>query len=158
MAQSTLPRPVYAVAGAGDLAAEQLKRLSARAPEFQARAQELQARAAELPQELRKLAAELPRDLQNLATDIPSLAAQLQAKARELDVETVTAAVRKNVETAQHKAVDVYDDLVSRGQKAVAKRQDGRPTTKKPAAAKKPIAKKAPAAKQATKPAGTPAS
>jgi len=149
MAQSTLPRPVYAFAGAGDLAAEQLKRLAAQAPE-------IQARAAELPQELRKLASELPRDLQNLATDLPSLAAQLQAKARDIDVETVTAAVRKNVDAAQHKAVDVYDELVARGQKAVAKRQDGaRPNTKK-AIVKKPIAKKAPAkpaAKADTKPA-----
>jgi len=150
MAQSTLPRPVYAFAGAGDLAAEQIKKLASQAPE-------LQARAAELPQELRKLASDLPRDLQNFATDLPSLAAQLQAKARDLDVETVTAVVRKNVDAAQHKAVDVYDELVARGQKAVAKRQDGaRPSTKK-TIAKKPIAKKAPA-KPATAKADTPAS
>jgi Skp family chaperone for outer membrane proteins len=145
MAQSTLPKPLYAFAGAGDIAAEQLKRLASHAPE-------IQARAAELPAELRKMAAELPREVQNLATDIPSLAAQLQARARDLDVETVTAAVRKNVESAQHKAVDVYDELVARGQKAVAKRQDGvRPTTKKPATAKKPVAKKAPAKPAAAK-------
>ncbi|MDQ1653079.1 MAG: hypothetical protein QOI35_2279, partial [Cryptosporangiaceae bacterium] len=98
MAQSTLPRPVYAVAGAGDLAAEQIKKLAAQAPEIQA---EIQSGAAKLPQELRKLANELPRDLQNLATDLPSLAAGLQARARGLDVDTVTAAVRKNVEVAR---------------------------------------------------------
>jgi CHAD domain-containing protein len=137
MAQSTLPKPLYAVAGAGDIAAEQLKRLAARTPE-------LQARAAELPSDLRKFAADFPREVQNLATDIPSLAAQLQARARDLDVDTVTAAVRKNVESAQHRAVDVYDELVARGQKAVAKRQDGA-RSKKASGPKKPIAKKAPA-------------
>jgi hypothetical protein len=136
MAQTTLPSPVYAVAGAGDLAAEQIKKLASQAPE-------IQARAAELPQELRKLAAELPRDLQNLATDLPSLAAQLQAKARGLDVDTVTAAVRKNVDTFQHKAVDVYGDLVERGQKAVSKRQGGSGSSVTPrTAAKKTAAKK----------------
>lgn len=153
MAQSTLPRPLYAFAGAGDIAAEQLKKLASRTPE-------LQARAAELPSELRKIANDLPREVQNLATDLPSLAAQLQAKARDLDVDAVTAAVRKNVESAQHKAVDVYDELVARGQKAVAKRQDGvRPTTKKPgtAQARKPLAKKAPAKPSGTRASATPA-
>jgi hypothetical protein len=142
MAQTTLPRPVYFVAGAGDLAAEQLKKLRSQAPE-------IQARAAELPQELRKLAADLPRDLQNLATDLPSLAAQLQEKARGLDVDTVTAAVRKNVETLQHTAVDVYGDLVERGQKAVSKRQGGTRTT----TPSKTVAKKTAAKKTAAKPA-----
>lgn len=148
MAQSTLPKPVYAVAGAGDLAAEQIKKLASQAPE-------LQARAAELPQEIRKIAADLPRDLQNLATDLPSLAADLQTKARGLDVETVTAvvrkntaAVRKNVETAQHKAVDVYGDLVERGQKFVAKRQDG---TSAAPATPKTVARKVAAKKAAAK-------
>jgi hypothetical protein len=151
MAQSTLPRPVYAVAGAGELAAEQLKKLAAQAPE-------IQARAAELPQEIRKIANDLPRDLQNLATDIPSIAAQLQAKARGIDVDVVTKAVKRNVETArknldtaQHKAVDVYGDLVKRGERVVAKRQNGggpanRPTPKtvaKKAAARKTTAKAA---------------
>lgn len=146
MAPATLPRPVYAVAGASDLAAEQLRRLAANAPE-------LQARAAVLPSELRRRAAYLPRDLQHFAADLPSFAAQLQARARDLDVDTVTAAVRKNVETAQHKAVDVYGGLVERGQKAVAKRQNGgtgvdvtpadiAPSGVTPAEAKKPIVKK----------------
>jgi len=138
MAPTTLPRSVYAFAGAGDLVADELKKLAAQAPE-------LQARAAELPAELRKLAA-----------DLPSFAAQLQAKAREVDVADVTAAVKKNVETAQHKAVDVYDELVERGQKVVSKtpapRADGTTAEKKPAA-KKAVAKKAPAKAVDAKPA-----
>ena len=147
MASTTLPRPVYFFAGAGDLAADRLKKLASQAPE-------IQARANELPQELRKLAAEFPAELQKFATDLPSIAAQLQAKAREIDIDDVRAAVKKNVETAQHKAADVYGDLVERGQKVVAKRDETAPTaTTTPAttpaerkpAAKKAVAKKAPA-------------
>jgi hypothetical protein len=154
MAPTTLPRPVYAFAGAGDLAADQLKKLAAQATEMQARAaelpQELKKLVDEFPADLQKLAATLPADLQKFATDLPSIAAQLQAKAREIDVADVTAAVKKNVETAQHKAVDVYGVLVERGQKVVAKRdgaatKDAKPSAEKKAPAKKAVAKKAPA-------------
>src|SRR5215204_1431510 len=102
MAPTTLPRPVYFVAGASDLVADELKKLAAQAPELQARAEalpaELKKLAETLPADLQKLAATLPGDLQKFATDLPSYAAQLQAKARE-----------------------VYIDLVERGQKVVTK-------------------------------------
>jgi len=160
MAPTTLPRSVYAFAGAGDLVADELKKLAAQAPELQARAAELPAElrklAADLPADLQKFAATLPADLQKFAADLPSFAAQLQAKAREVDVADVTAAVKKNVETAQHKAVDVYDELVERGQKVVSKtpapKADGATAEKKPAA-KKAVAKKAPAKAVDAKPA-----
>jgi len=125
MAPTTLPRPVYFVAGASDLVADELKKLAAQAPELQARAEalpaELRKLADTLPADLQKLAATLPSDLQKFATDLPSYAAQLQAKAREIDVDEVTAAVKKNVETAQAKAAEVYTELVERGQKVVTK-------------------------------------
>lgn len=125
MAPTTLPRSVYFVAGASDLVADELKKLAAQAPELQARAEalpaELKKLAETLPADLQKLAATLPGDLQKFATDLPSYAAQLQAKAREIDVDEVTAAVKKNVETAQAKAAEVYTDLVERGQKVVTK-------------------------------------
>jgi len=153
MAPTTLPRPVYFFAGAGDLAADRLKKLASQAPEIQARAnelpQELRKLAAEFPVELQKFANELPNELQKFATDLPSIAAQLQAKAREIDIDDVRAAVKKNVETAQHRAAGVYSDLVERGQKVVAKRDETpaaattTPAEKKPAV-KKAVAKKAP--------------
>jgi len=162
MASTTLPRPVYAFAGAGDLAADQLKKLAAQAPELQARAaelpQELKKIANELPADLQKLAATLPTDLQKFATDLPSIAAQLQAKAREIDVADVTAAVKKNVETAQSKAFDVYGGLVERGQKVVAKRDEtkvAKPASEKKAPVKKAVAKKAPAKAVESKPTST---
>ncbi len=164
MAPTTLPRPVYAFAGAGDLAADQLKKLAAQAPELQARAaelpQELKKLVDELPADLQKLAATLPADLQKFATDLPSIAAQFQAKAREIDVADVTAAVKKNVETAQTKAVDAYGVLVERGQQVVAKRDGAetkvaKPSAPKKAPVKKAVAKKAPAKAVESKSTGT---
>jgi hypothetical protein len=60
----------------------------------------------------------------------------------------VTAAVRKNVETAQHKAVDVYGELVERGQKVVKKRQ-GATTRPRTTSTPRPVAKKTAAKKTA---------
>ncbi len=172
MASTTLPRPVYAVAGAGDLVADELKKLASHAPELQARAEALPAEirkiAAELPADLQKLASTLPADLQKFAADIPSYAAQFQAKAREIDVDDVTAAVKKNVETAQAKAVEVYGELVERGQKVVDKgaktekpapaasttaTASTTPAAEKKAPVKKAVAKKAPAKAVESKPA-----
>jgi hypothetical protein len=103
-----LPGPVYAVAGVGDLLAEQIRKLVANAPEIQA---QFQRNAAGLPEELRQL----PRDLRALASDLPSYAADLQGKARDLDGETV----RRNLDAAQTKAQDVYRTLVERGTQAM---------------------------------------
>jgi hypothetical protein len=116
MSQSTLPRPLYAVAGAGDLVAEQLRKLADRAPEIQDR---VQRSLNDLPADLRQISRELPRDLTNFATDLPSYAAQLQSRARTLDGDKVADSVKRNVETASEKAQDVYVTLVERGQKVV---------------------------------------
>ncbi len=142
MAKTPLPTPLYAVAGAGDVVAEQLKKLAANAPEIQT---QIQKTVADLPADLRKLGKEIPADLQSLAADLPSYAAQARTRARDIDTDKVTAAVRKNVETASAKAQDVYTTLVARGKKVV----DGKPgtlvvtsTPAKPAAAESDTAKK----------------
>ena len=123
MTESKMSTPLYAVAGAGDLLAEQLKKLASQAPELQARAQDLrvqlQARAADLPRDLRQIGQDLPRDLQALAADLPSYAAQLQTRARNIDADKVNSSVRKNVETASARAQDLYTELVKRGQRVV---------------------------------------
>jgi hypothetical protein len=107
-----LPGPVYAVAGVGDLLAEQVRRLVANAPDIQA---QFQRNAAEFPDELRALRRDLPRDLRAFAADLPSYAAGLQSKARDIDGETV----RRNLDTAQAKAQDIYRTLVQRGEQAI---------------------------------------
>ena len=115
-----LPGPVYAVAGVGDLLAEQVRRLVANAPEIQA---QIQRNAAELPDEFRALRRDLPRDLRAFAADLPSYAAGLQSKARDIDGETV----RRNLGTAQTKAQDLYRTLVQRGEQAIKQPTDETP-------------------------------
>ncbi|WP_035858492.1 hypothetical protein [Cryptosporangium arvum] len=102
------PEPLYALAGVGDLVAEQIRKLAANAPEISER---FQRNAATLPEDLRSL----PRELRTLAADLPSYAAGLQTKAREVNGESV----KRNVETAQTRAQDAYRTLVERGEQAV---------------------------------------
>ncbi|MFB9323730.1 hypothetical protein [Cryptosporangium minutisporangium] len=102
------PEPLYAVAGVGDLLAEQIRRFLANAPEISA---QFQRNAATLPDDLRSL----PNELRTLASDLPSYAVGLQTRARDLDSETV----KRNVASAQSRAQDVYRDLVQRGEQAV---------------------------------------
>ena len=102
------PGPVYAVAGVGDLLAEQIRKFLASAPDISER---FQRNAATLPEDLRSL----PAELRTLAADLPSYAAGLQSKARDLDGE----AVKRNVSSAQTRATDVYRTLVERGEQAV---------------------------------------
>ena len=102
------PGPLYAAAGVGDLVAEQIRKLVANAPELSER---FQKNAATLPEDLRSL----PRELRTLASDLPSYAAGLQSRARDVNGESV----KRNVETAQTRAQDVYRTLVERGEQAV---------------------------------------
>ena len=102
------PEPMYAVAGVGDLVAEQIRKLVANAPELSA---QFQRNAATLPDDLKSL----PRELRTFAADLPSYASGLQTRARDLDGE----AVKRNVESAQTKAQGVYRTLVQRGESAV---------------------------------------
>jgi hypothetical protein len=120
----SLPGPVYAVAGVGDLLAEQIRRLVANAPEIQA---QIQRNAAEIPDELRTLRRDLPRDFRAFAADIPSYAAGLQSKARDRARDLDGESVRRNFETAQTKAQEVYRTLVERGEQAVKQNDDTTP-------------------------------
>jgi hypothetical protein len=112
MAEKAYPTALYALAGAGDLVAEQLRKLASNAPALQAQAQRT---LTTLPGDLRQITRELPRDLQSFAADLPSYAAQLQSRARTLDGQTV----RRNVETAQERAQDIYTTLIARGRTVV---------------------------------------
>ena len=85
------PAPVYAAAGAGDLAYQQLRKLPAR--------------AAELTEKLRPVVAE------------PKLRVDVE---RVRDVAIRNAAVlMTGVQAAQERAAAVYTDLIARGEKVV---------------------------------------
>ena len=93
------PTPVYAAAGAGDVAYQQLRKLPEKVAELRGRVAELRPVAAEAVSE-RSLRADLDR---------------LRETARRSAVAVVNGA-----QAAQERAVTVYTDLVARGERVVA--------------------------------------
>jgi malate/lactate dehydrogenase len=91
-----LPTPLYAVAGAGDLAYEQLRKLPAKVVELRGRVAELRPAAP---------AARVDLD-------------RLRTVARRNATAVVTGAV-SGAQVAQERAVAVYGTLVARGEKVV---------------------------------------
>jgi hypothetical protein len=89
------PNPLYAAAGAGDLAYEQLRQLPAKAVEIGGR-----------------VAA-----LRPVVTDAVSNAVAEPAK--RVDVDKLRDAALRNAEVLRTQAVAVYNDLVARGEKVV---------------------------------------
>jgi heparin binding hemagglutinin HbhA len=121
--RNRIPGPVYAAAGAGDLAYRKLRRLPAVLSELSDKAAagtaELRERAvansADLRQRARSAAASL-RDANVAATGARS----------ELDLDRLRAAARRNAaafvagaHTAQVRATAVYEDLVARGARVI---------------------------------------
>jgi hypothetical protein len=150
------PKPLYALAGAGDLAVERFRALVAEFPtqvkELRKQAEDFPARAQSLPVELRKQA----EDFRKQAEDFP-------ARAQSLPVE-----LRKQAEEFSSKASSAYDDFAVRGAKVVAGLRGEKPgktvgtkarktakpaakkTTAKRTAAKKTTTSRRPAVKKAT--------
>ena len=141
------PKPLYALAGAGDLAVERYREVVAQFPEqvkeLRKQAEELPSRAQSLPIELRKQVKELRKQ----AEELPS-------RAQSLPVE-----LRKQAEDFRKQAISAYDDFAIRGEKVVAGLRGEKPGKsvgthdRKPAAtpAKKATAKKATAKRTTAK-------
>ena len=85
------PNPLYAAAGAGDLAYEQLRQLPAKAVEVGARVAALR----------------------------PVVTNVVAEPARRVDVDKLRDAAVRNAEVLRTQAVAVYNDLVARGEKVV---------------------------------------
>jgi hypothetical protein len=85
------PNPLYAAAGAGDLAYEQLRQLPAKAVEVGARMVALS----------------------------PAVASAVTEPARRVDVDKLRDAALRNAEVLRTQALSVYNDLVARGEKVV---------------------------------------
>ncbi|HEY8475029.1 MAG TPA: hypothetical protein VIL37_20730 [Natronosporangium sp.] len=101
--RNDLPAPIYAAAGAGELAYEKLRKLPEKLPE-------LAAKTAKSASELRQRLAARDRDL----------SAEL-AKVRE-SAQRGTAVVAAKAATAQQRAVTGYRNLVARGERVVNSR------------------------------------
>ncbi|SEM39902.1 hypothetical protein [Streptacidiphilus jiangxiensis] len=133
------PTPLYALAGAGDLAVEKLKTVPERAAALAADRKAAQDKAAaklgEAQTRLNEAQVKVSEAVQTLPTDLKSL----QEKAQGLALQSVGRAAELAV-----KAREAYDELAARG-KAVVDRQfngaetlDGEPAIEAPAA---PVAK-----------------
>jgi hypothetical protein len=148
------PKPLYALAGAGDLAVE---RYRARVASFPTQVKELRKQVDELPSRAQSLPVELRKQVKVLrkqAEDFPSRAQSLPDE------------LRKQAEDFRKQASSTYDDFATRGAKVVAGLRGEKPgksfgthdrkpatpakkTTAKRTSAKKTTAKR-PTAKKAT--------
>jgi heparin binding hemagglutinin HbhA len=120
-----IPAPVYAAAGAGELAYRQLLKLPALANEFSGKAA---GNGAELRGQVNKTAFELRERAVTTTAELRERAAAAAAKLRTGDVERERireAAIRNaaafvaGAQAAQEKATAVYTDLIARGERVV---------------------------------------
>jgi hypothetical protein len=97
-----IPNPLYAAAGAGDLAYQQLRQLPAKA-------QELSGRVAAL----RPVVADA------VTNAVADPARRVDVQKLRGEVERIGAVARRNAEALRTQALAVYTDLVARGEKVV---------------------------------------
>jgi hypothetical protein len=151
-----IPGPVYAVAGAGDLAYRQLLNSLPRVAELPARVEALR---AELPGRVEQLRAGLPGRVEQLRSDLPVRMAEFPARVEALRTELRTE-VPAAVNSFVAEAVSVYSGLVARGTKVVANartRDAAASTSASTSTSTSTSGKKAPARKKAVKASAAPA-
>jgi hypothetical protein len=93
-----IPTPLYAAAGAGDLAYQRLRKLPEQVAQLRARVEELRPNVADA----------------NLRTDLDRLRGAARRNAASL-----LASAQAGAQVAQDRALAVYTDLVARGEKVV---------------------------------------
>jgi hypothetical protein len=110
-----IPNPLYAAAGAGDLAIENLRKLPGKVADFQERVQ------AELPGRITVLQDKLTQKV----AEIPSFVAELRQRVVDADTDKLRESARRNANlvltNAQEKAVAIYATLVARGEEVVGR-------------------------------------
>jgi hypothetical protein len=104
-----IPTPLYAAAGAGDLAYQQLRKLPEQVAQLRARVEELRPAVADT----------------NLRTDLNRLGGVARRNAASF-----LATAQAGAQVAQDRAVAVYTDLVARGEKVVSTARGAEAETK----------------------------
>jgi heparin binding hemagglutinin HbhA len=113
-----IPGPLYAAAGAGDIAIERLRKL----PE----------KVAQLQEELPGRVSVLQDRVTAKVAEVPSMVAELRQRVVDADTDKLRDNARRNAETffsqaqaqakvAQERAVALYTDLVARGEQIVGR-------------------------------------
>src|SRR5215475_3931088 len=113
-----IPGPLYAAAGAGDIAIERLRKLPEKVAQLQedlpSRVSVLQDRVTARVAEVPSIVAELRQRVVDADTD------KLRENARR-NAETFFAQAQAQAKTAQERAVALYADLVTRGEQVVGR-------------------------------------
>ena len=116
-----IPAPIYAAAGAGDLAIERLRKLPERVAGLQERMTTLQ---DELPGRLNVFQDKVTQKV----AELPSLVAELRQRVVDTDTDKLresarrnAGVVRTNAQAAQEKAAAIYAELVTRGEQVVGR-------------------------------------
>jgi hypothetical protein len=118
--QPKIPNPIYAAAGAGDLAIERLRKL----PEKVAGLQDRVAKAQdELPGRINVIQDKVTQKV----AEFPSIVAELRQRMVDTDTDKIRETARRNAgvfvanaQAAQEKAITIYTELVARGERVVA--------------------------------------
>jgi hypothetical protein len=123
--KTKIPAPLYAAAGAGDLAYEKIRKLPTVVTELRGKATagtaDLRQRAVATREELRERANATLKAANETATELRGKAAS-----SDFDVEHLREVARRNAhavlagaQAAQARAVEVYHQLVARGERVV---------------------------------------
>jgi heparin binding hemagglutinin HbhA len=114
-----MPNPVYAAAGAGDLAIERLRKL----PEKVA---VLQERVAKAQDDLPGRFTVIQDKVTQKVAELPSIVAELRQRMVDTDTDRLRESARRNADlfgakaqAAQEKAAAIYAELVARGERVV---------------------------------------
>ncbi|MFE6051112.1 hypothetical protein ACFQ6N_10170 [Kitasatospora sp. NPDC056446] len=116
------PTPLYALAGAGDLAYEKLREVPGRVEALAADRRSAQEKAAARLQEAQTLLVGAPAKVGEAVTGLPTDLKSLQERAQGFALQQVGRAVELAV-----KAKETYDELAERGKVVVDKARPGAP-------------------------------
>jgi heparin binding hemagglutinin HbhA len=121
--KTRIPAPLYAAAGAGDIAYEQLRKLPAVVTELRGKAlagtTDLRERAVAGTTELRERAVAGLKAANASATDLREKAIDLRERATTADLDKWREAARRNATAVVAGAQAVYTQLVARGERVV---------------------------------------
>lgn len=113
-----IPGPLYAAAGAGDIAIERLRKLPAKVAVLQERLQD------DLPGRISGIQDKITQKV----AEIPSLVAELRQRVVDADTDKLRESARRNAQAAltgaqaaQEKAAVLYAKLVARGEEVVGR-------------------------------------
>ncbi|MFD8701559.1 hypothetical protein ACFV1W_02910 [Kitasatospora sp. NPDC059648] len=112
----TDPTPLYALAGAGDLAYEKLREVPGRVEALAADRQSAQEKATARLQEAQELLAGAPAKVTEAVTALPTDLKVLQERAQDFALQQVARALELAV-----RAKETYDELAERGKVVVDK-------------------------------------